>query len=953
MEQIKASLAASVLGSLVKQGDYEVNDYLAPKLLTNTAEDNLWGRLKAELQSCRSFKFAVAFITLEMLVPLKVVLADLAKAGVTGQLVTSTYLGFNSPAVFRELLKLPNVTVKIASQEGFHAKGYLFDHGDYQTAIIGSANFTRAALLKNAEWNLAVSSLVAGGFTREVKAEFTRAFDSGQVLDEEWLKNYQQTYQAPKVVSTPTEKSSRLKPNSMQAAALKELAALRAKGAKKSLVISATGTGKTYLGAFDVKQAQVKRFLFVVHREQILTAALKSFRRVLGGPASDYGILGGGQKQLTARYLFATVQTLSKPEVLAQFEQTEFDYILIDEAHHVGAKTYQAILNYFQPEFLLGMTATPERNDDLSVFANFDYQVAYEIRLQDALQAGMLTPFHYVGLVDYELTQTGETNVKGSLQQVAVSDRLDYLLEEINYYQPSSQPIRGLMFVSRQDEARQLAQLLTKRGYPSLALTNQDSVATRLKAVSQLEAGQLTYLVTVDIFNEGIDIPSVNQVVFLRNTESSIVFAQQLGRGLRKAPGKEAVLVLDFIGNYQNNYLIPQALSGDRSASKDKAYQTLFSQTNLGLATINFSKIAQEQIFQALAKVKLDAWQKLKAAYQSLSARLNRPALLMDFQRLGDFDAQVFARLKLPNYGHFLQRMGQAVDLSTYEDQVLTFVTKELLLGLRPQELTLLKQLVAKRRLAKVDFKKQLQVKGWLADEGTLAGVENILGLGFFKIKAGSGLKSDQYGHLPLAEIKAGSYHLNAQLQASLDTNHWFKLLFSDALEAGLTLNQAYDNHQTFTRFQRYSRKDVCRLLNLAKDVSAPMYGYKVFDRVCPVFIIHQKLDQTKRAALYQNNFSHNDRIRWYTRSPRHLDSPEVKQLLAKRADGSFQVQIELFVKPSDSQESGFYYLGPATIVEDSVKEESLVQAGRKPKQVVGMDLKLTQALSFSELQRL
>lgn len=948
---LEQKLTASALGGLVDQTKYEINDYLAPTLLTNREGDHLWDRLKAELKTCRSFKFALAFITQDMLVPLKVVLADLALKGVTGQILTSTYLGFNSPAMFRELLKFPNVEVRLTEAEGFHAKGYIFQHTDYQTALIGSANFTRKALLQNMEWNVVLSSMEDSRFTHQIQAEFTQFFKDAQPLSSQWIDDYAKDYQPLRQKQIKKQVVSPIQANFMQVAALKELAALRKSGASKALVISATGTGKTYLGAFDVKQVGAKRLLFVVHREQILKAALRSFHKVLGGSLSEYGILAGGQKQTKAKYLFATVQTLSKPEILTEFMPDEFDYVLIDEAHHVGAKSYQVILDYLQPKFLLGMTATPERNDNLSVFQVFDYNVAYEIRLQDALRAKMLTPFHYVGLVDYELD--GQMiSEKAPLRQLAATKRVDYLLKEINYYRDESQPIRGLIFVSRQAEAQQLAEILTTRGYPSQALTNQDTVSQRLEAVSALEKGQLMYLITVDIFNEGIDIPSVNQVVFLRNTESNIIFTQQLGRGLRKAPHKDSVLVLDFIGNYQNNYLIPQALSGDRSASKDAAYQTLFSQSTLGLATINFSQIAQECIFAALAQVKLDAMRRLKEEYLFLSQRLNRPALLVDFQKLGSIDAQVFAHLKLTNYGQFLQKMGVDITLSDYEDKVLTFMTKELLVGLRPQELFLLKILLNQSSLSKDALKKQLQARGWLATDEILAGMENILNLSFFEIKAGSELKSQQYGGIPLVELVAGKYQLNKSLQRSLQQNTWFLRLFLDVITAGLMLNKAYDNKQVFTRFKRYSRKDVCRLLNLPKDISAPMYGYRVLADVCPVFIIHQKLDQTKRAALYQNDFSHNDTIRWYTRSPRHLDSPEVKQLLAQKGDGSPQVRIEVFVKPSDSNESDFYYLGQALIVADSVKEEVL-EGGKRPKQVVGMDLKLKQALSFSELQRL
>lgn len=216
------------------------------------------------------------------------------------------------------------------------------------------------------------------------------------------------------------------------------------------------------------------------------------------------------------------------------------------------------------------MTATPERMDKQNIYEIFDYHLAYEIRLKDALNEQMLTPFHYVGVEDYTVENQIITETS-KLKDLVAEKRVEYVLKQLNYYGYCGEKAKGLVFCSRQEEARELAKLFSQAGHPSRALTSEDSQKRRAEVTQQLENGELEYIFTVDLFNEGIDIPSLNQIVMLRNTQSSIIFIQQLGRGLRKFPGKDYVTVIDFLGNYKNNYLIPIALNGDKSRDKDQA----------------------------------------------------------------------------------------------------------------------------------------------------------------------------------------------------------------------------------------------------------------------------------------------------------------------------------------------------------------------------------------------
>lgn len=723
-----------------------------PQLLVNNhhKNENVLTTLSHELQHCESFIFSVAFITESGLATLKSIFWDLKKKGVKGRILTSTYLYFNKPKIFKELLKIDNIEVRLTDIQGFHSKGYIFKHKDYYSLIVGSSNLTAHALKVNYEWNIKLSSHENGEIVYHFNNQFEEVWQCSQPLTELWIKKYEQTYiksteeqAVEQVIEFPgqyeinsIENALKIQPNKMQQTALKEIESLRKSGVDKGLVISATGTGKTYLAAFDVRRFAPKRMLFIVHREQILNKAKEDFKKVLGGYDHEFGILSGTNKQTDAKYLFATIQTISKDENLTYFDKEAFDYILIDEVHKAGAHSYLKVIDYFKPKFLMGMTATPERTDDFNIYELFNYNIAYEIRLQEALEEDMLCPFHYYGVTDIEYY--GELIDDSTiLSKLVTEERVNHMIEKINYYGFSGESVKGLIFCSRKEEAEKLSSALNEKGFRTVALTGDHSQEERALRVTELEEGLLDYILTVDIFNEGIDIPSINQVIMLRQTQSSIVFIQQLGRGLRKHHSKEFVTIIDFIGNYKNNYLIPIALSGDQSLNKDNIRRHMKDTTYIkGVSTINFEEIAKKQIFQAINKSNLTTLKMLRDAYIALKNRIGTVPYLTDFIINNSIDPVVV--VGKTNYYQFLKKMKEDTPhLSDYENKILTMLSQEVLNGKRKHEMILLQLLLNNKSVSYDDYIKTLDEENCYYDEATLKSVQRVFNLSFFT-------KSDQ-----------------------------------------------------------------------------------------------------------------------------------------------------------------------------------------------------------------
>lgn len=939
----------------------------SPLLIDNQQSFTMSRAIISELRHADSFIFSVAFITPSAINVLKQDLLDFTGEGT---IITSNYLGFNSPATYRELLNFPNLDIRVVdAKHGFHAKGYIFRNQDQTTAIVGSSNLTVSALASNHEWNFRFSAENQGHVVQQIEEAIERQRQIATVVDPAWVEQFECNYR-PRVPSYLLDQPARhllpdeaptwdinaeaerrftsqpaVTPNDMQASALEALGGLRAAGKRSALVISATGTGKTILAALDVRAVAPDRLLFLAHREQILDKATQEFRLVLDAPKSQFGKLSGSSRELNAKYLFSTTQSFIRAVRQGDVSPYDFDYVIIDEVHKAGAQTYIDIVKFLEPEFMLGMTATPERTDGFNVFELFDYNLAYEIRLQDALEENMLAPFHYFGVTDFT-TADGETvHERSELRYLASEERANYLVRKLEQYGQAAIPARGLIFCSRNEEARELSRLLNQRQLNgkrlrTRALSGEDSVDAREQAVHELECGNLDYLLSVDVFNEGIDIPSLNQIVMMRQTQSSIVFTQQLGRGLRKHPGKDYLVVVDFIGNYANNYLIPTALFDDTTNDKDQLRRRLIGNEGdhiiAGISSINFDKIAKERVFAALSQATLDSMANLKRAYQALKGRLGRPPMLLDFAQHETMDPGVVGT-KAGNYARLVRRFEASVDpLSDDPDRILTMLTNELLNGKRPQELILLRELIASQRPVRLDaYRRQLSELQLDASDRTVRSVERILTFEWF-----TDLERKKYGTQPLVTFDGNCYHLAVRWCAAWESGDDFRRFAVDVVETGLKLSQTrYHLADDLIVGERYTRKDVCRMLNWSKNEQSTMYGYKV-DResgTCPIFVTYHKADDITASTKYEDRFVDQQTLHWYTRSNRTLASKEVAAIVSR------SVPAYLFVKKDDEEGTAFIYLGQAT-ASDAV-QTTMPDKDGKALPVVTMNLELPQPI--------
>ncbi|MBX4261552.1 DEAD/DEAH box helicase [Clostridium estertheticum] len=908
-----------------------VNSNLAlrPKLILNdySKGSKVLSDIVVELMNCNEFMISVAFITSSGITPLLETFKYLEENGIAGEILTTDYLNFSEPKALKKLLEFSNIHIKLYSKNNFHTKGYIFKHSDHYKLIIGSSNLTQAALTKNKEWNIKLSSLEEGSLTNEVITEFRSMWNEADNLTLEWIEAYEKIYLKQREFArnskVPRLSQYTLKPNKMQVSAIQALDASRDNGAKKALLISATGTGKTYLSAFDIRNFDPTRALFIIHREQIAKQALNSFKNVFGDTKS-MGILSGNSKDIDKDFIFSTVQTLSKDEVLLSFPKNEFDYIVIDEVHKAGAISYQKIVDYFEPKFLLGMTATPERSDDFDIFKMFDHNVAYEIRLQQALEEDLLCPFHYFGITDISIDGNGLDDTT-DFKYLVDDQRVNHIINKISFYGYCGDRVKGLIFCSDKKEAKELSIKFNKCGLKTLSLTGDNTQLERETAIERLEQDEFTncldYIFTVDIFNEGIDIPSVNQVVMLRATKSAIIFIQQLGRGLRKHNYKEFVVIIDFVGNYDSNFFIPIALSGDRTYNKDTIRKYVMEGNRIipGCSTVNFDEISKKRIFESIDKANFNDIKIIKESYKNLKQKLGKIPSLNDFDLHDSIDPlRIFDNNSLGSYHKFLTKYEKeyTVQLDAVKESFIEFISKKLASGKRIHELEMIKCAINYKfdliyRLRHV-LKEQYNID---FKDSTETSIVNVLTNQF-----ASGSAKATYKDCIFLE-KDGLEYKTSEVFIENLKNEEFKNIVLELIEFGIDrYKRSYsDNYMNtnFQLYQKYTYEDVCKLLEWEKgEVALNIGGYK-FDKktkTYPVFINYNKSQDINASINYEDRFESASQLIAISKSGRTEKSADVVQAYNAEKDG---VEMSLFVRKNkdDKLSKEFYYLGKINAV--------------------------------------
>jgi superfamily II DNA or RNA helicase/HKD family nuclease/SOS-response transcriptional repressor LexA len=939
----------AILSSVEYQPELLVNQKHPPKKVLSS--------ILHELENCNQFYISVAFVTTSGVATIINHLKELENRKIKGEILVSQYLNFTQPEALKRLLQFKNIDLRIATTGNAHAKGYIFKSKEHYNLIVGSSNLTAQALATNKEWNLKISALDESSLVERVLKEFRSDFEKGTLVTPEYILSYEDIYQKQFLLNKKNnfeiliEPQTLITPNSMQIEALKNLKNLRADKKNKALIISATGTGKTYLSAFDAKAFNPKRLLFVVHRLTIAKDSLNTFRNVFGKDKT-MGLYSGEKRELDCDFVFSTIQTISKSTHLENFSKNHFDYIIIDETHRSGADSYLRLIEHFEPKFLLGMTATPERTDGNDIFQLFDHNIAYEIRLNRAMEEEMLSTFHYYGVTDL-LIDNNEIDNKSDFNLLISSERVSRIIEHANFYGSDNGITRGLIFCSRKNEATELSTLFNSKGYRTVALTGDSSEEERAKSIEKLESDnlreKLDYIFTVDIFNEGIDIPKINQIIMLRPTESAIIFIQQLGRGLRKVEGKGYLTVIDFIGNYENNYLIPIALYGDTSYNKDSLRKLITEGSRMipGASTINFDEITKEKIFQSIDSANMQLFSDLKRDYNLLKFKLGRIPMMMDFLEHGSRDPYLFVTYSSSYYNFIVKvEKGHNLKLSKQQIKLLELFAKEINNSKRVEESLIIKLLIESERLSVKDLKEKILKKyHYSVSVETINSCVSNLNFEFIREKKGGNmLSAKEIYDLDVLKIENGNFFFSNKFLSCLN-QHTFRKFLIDSTDYSIhEFDKLFesDNWQDgFVLYRKYSRKDVFRILNVSENpVAQNVGGYLVSpdNAHCPIFVNYHKEDHISESTKYEDEFVNNKEFDWMSKSNRKIESKDVQSILGKNG----VIRLPLFIKKNNDEGMDFYYMGEVSPELNQVEQTTMSDNNGKQISVVKIRFNLS-----------
>ena len=646
----------------MKQNVYTGNNY------------DFYTQLQNSIKHAESIDIIVSFI---MESGVKLIINDLKESGVKIRILTTDYLNITQPqALF--LLKnelKDNLDLRFYSEtNSFHPKSYIFHSDKCSEIYVGSSNISKSALTTSIEWNYHFKKDEKPDDFKYFQDAFNDLFNNHSIkITDEVLRDYSNSWVKPKYSnhSLNEKESENFEPNPPQLEALYMLNQTRAEGYDKALIVAATGIGKTYLAAFDARNYE--KILFIAHREEIIRQASETFKNI--HPDKSVGFFYNSIKQTDKDITFALVQSLGKTKYLNEnyFKKDYFDYIVIDEFHHAVANNYKQILDYFKPKFLLGLTATPERLDSKDVFALCDYNNVYEIRLKEAINKGFLAPFRYYGIYDDTVNyddinmRNGKYDEKDLEQKLMINKRADLVLKHYLKY-PSKTAIG---FCSSRNHAEFMAQYFTSHNVPAAAVYSGkqgEYTNKRETAIARLKNNELRILFTVDMFNEGVDIPSIDTVLFLRPTQSPTIFLQQLGRGLRKSDNKKYLTVLDFIGNYKKANMAPFLLSDTEYNTKTLLNESVldFEYPQDCFIDFDFKLI---DLFKIQAKNELKLKDKIILEYQSVKSEVNhRPSRVDLFLQMDDIIINSMkAKSQLNLFKDYIKFLNDTNELSSEE----------------------------------------------------------------------------------------------------------------------------------------------------------------------------------------------------------------------------------------------------------------------------------------------
>ena len=933
---------AFINGNLASNAEYK------PSFVSNRPEEGkkVISSIEDELLRCEEFKISVAFVTMGGITPLLLALKELEKRGVPGKILTTNYLNFSEPRALEKLNELTNIELKMydseAADTGFHSKGYIFKKDETYRIITGSSNLTKTALTSNIEWNTRIISTEQGELAVDILSEFDRLWNSEYSIGfDEFFEVYKERYSiikkqreiaaSEKIVSL---QKYTLKPNSMQEQFIVNLKKMIEKGEDRALLISSTGTGKTYASAFAMRECGFKRVLFLVHRGQLARQSRESYRMVFDDSVS-MGLVGAGCSEYDCDYVFATVQTLNRDRHLFKYEKDAFDCIILDEAHHSSAGTYQKVMNYFRPKLFLGMTATPDKMDDnqegKNIYEIFNYQLALEIRLGQAMENNLLCPFHYFGIT--EISAVDEEKISGrrlspeDFRRLTSDARVQHIIEQAEYFGYSGDRVKGLVFCSRIDESEELSRKFNSLGYRTIALNGSASEEERIDAFERLAMDEseadanhrpLDYIFSVEILNEGVDIVEVNQVIMLRPTQSPIVFIQQLGRGLRKARGKEYVVILDFIGNYNKNFMIPVALSGDRTYNPDNIRKYVISGNNTipGASTIHFDRVAKDRIFDSIDNIK-GIRSIIREGYVNLKNRLGRIPYLYDFYTNQEIDPMLIVN-EYKSYYNFLKTVEPSYDyiLSGQDDMTVEYLSRTVMSGVRPCELELLREITEKGAVDSSELQDTLKREfDFDTTPSLVAGYADVLEGSF--VSREDDLR--KYSGIDILRYDENGVIWRMESFAQRLENREFSKLVKDIISVGLSrYNDRYrdtNGDSQFVLYEKYTRRDVSFLINAGRDYSSTIYGMKRFNDDVFLFVTYHKVlaEEEDREFVegkpdYADEFINDVIFKWDSKIGCGPESSYMNDVNSAQ-------RKHLLVKKSDA-EKNFYYMGEFDIIE-------------------------------------